>query len=135
VYPASRQLIPLLQLTAADRDQLVAFFANVAQLSNLTYIGPGGKSLRGVGAIPSIWNETLSGWIKRLPSNRMNPYPKPRSSLQIASGALPAYDCRNTGNPDYLPPIGTGAPPCRLQGPWTLNGTTAYYPRLTEAPR
>ncbi len=135
VYPALRQFIPLLQLTAADRDQLVSFFANVAQLSNISYIGPGGKSLRGVGAIPSTWNETLSGWVKRLPSNRMNPYPKPRSALEIASGGLRAYDCRNLGNPDYLPPTGTGAPPCLTQGPWTFNGRSAYYPRLLLAPK
>lgn len=133
IYPASRELIPFLQLLAVDRDQLVSYFTNVAQLSNVPFIGPDNKVLRGIGGIPSFWNETFAGWIKKLPSNRQNPYPKPRSALQIGEGGLRAYDCRNLGNTNYLPPTGSGSPPCIEQGPWTFNGKTAEFPRLTLA--
>jgi len=133
IYPAARQLIPLLQLLAVNRANAVAFAANVANLANITVIGSGGLSQRGFAAVPTFWNETISGWVKRLPTNRMNPYPAPGSALDIAHGGLRAFDCRNIHNPLYLPPTGTGAPPCLTQGPWTFNGKTAYYPRLTLA--
>jgi virulence factor Mce-like protein len=133
VYPATRELLPFLQLLAVDRDQMVAYFTNVAQLSGIPFIGPGNKVLRGIGGIPSLWNETLAGWVKKLPTNRQNAYPKPRSALQIAEGGLRAFDCRNVNNKLYVPPLGTGSPPCVEQGPWTFNGKTARFPRLTLA--
>lgn len=133
IYPVTRQVIPLLQLLAALRDSLPSFFANIGSFLNGTVDGPVGLT-HAAGAIPSIWNETLAGWKIRLPSNRPNPYPKPGAALEIAHGGLLSYDCRQLGNPDYFPPTGgTGAPPCRLQGPWTFNGKAAYYPRPTLA--
>ena len=41
------------------------------------------------------------------------------------------------GNPLVIPvtPPGTGAPPCKVQGPWTFNKISADFPHLTQAPR
>jgi virulence factor Mce-like protein len=134
-YPTARELIPFMQLFGLNKN-IVGILANVGNVTNGTYVGPGGVVLNyGVG-IPSVWNETISGWKKKLPTNRQNPYPKPPDGLLDTGriGVLKAYDCRNTGNILWLPPIGPGAPPCILQGPWTFNGVSAYYPRLQLAP-
>lgn len=135
LYPVARELIPFMELFAVNRAATYATFANVGSLQNGTMIGPGGKIKHYGTGIPTIWNETLSGWEKKLPSNRQNPYPKPGSLLDVARiGQLKAYDCRHTGNPEYLAPTGTGSPPCLLQGPWEFNGESRFYPRLQTAP-
>jgi hypothetical protein len=33
-----------------------------------------------------------------------------------------------------VPAAGTGAPPCKQQPPWTLDGQTRYYPHLERTP-
>jgi virulence factor Mce-like protein len=134
VYAAARQLIPVLQLASLSRDSIVGTFANVGNLLNGLEIGQAGRPIHFAGAVTSIWNETIGGWKKKLPTNRANAYPAPESALNVGRGGLRAYDCRNTGNPLYLPPTGTGTPPCKIQGPWTFDGVTADYPRLQPAP-
>jgi virulence factor Mce-like protein len=134
VYPATRQLIPFFQLASDIGDSIVAFFANVGSASATSYVGPGGYITHVVNGIPSIWNETLAGWVKKLPTNVENAYPAPGSAVEVAHGGLRAYDCRNIHNPLYLPPTGSGSPPCIVQGPWKFNGISRYYPHLTQAP-
>jgi hypothetical protein len=125
-----------MQLFAQNRAAPADILANVADIGNGTFVGPGGLVVGYIPGIPSIWNETIGGWTHKLPTNRQNPYPQPGALLETGQiGVLKAYDCRNTGNPLILPPTGTGAPPCFLQGPWTFDGKTAYYPRLLLAPR
>lgn len=135
LYPASRELLPFMRLFAVNRNATYSTFVNVASVLNGTMIAPGGLVKHYGTGIATVWNETLSGWVKKLPSNRQNPYPKPDSLVDISRiGQLKAYDCRNTGNPERLPPTGTGSPPCLLQGPWELNGKSRFYPRLELAP-
>jgi phospholipid/cholesterol/gamma-HCH transport system substrate-binding protein len=134
VYPATRQVIPFFQLASAIDQSIVAFLANVGSASATSYVGPGGYITHTVNGIPSIWNETIAGWVKKLPSNVQNAYPAPGSASQVANGGLRAYDCRNTHNPLFLPPTGTGSPPCITQGPWVFDGKSRYYPHLTQAP-
>jgi hypothetical protein len=77
----------------------------------------------------------MAGWVRRLPTNVQNPYIKPGGLLDLAKlGYDKAFDCRNIHNTLWLPPTGTGAPPCVLQGAWEFNGKKAFYPRLTLAP-
>jgi phospholipid/cholesterol/gamma-HCH transport system substrate-binding protein len=132
-YPLARQAIPFLQLLGLSRDSVIALFANVGSFFNISSIGAGGVPAKAIAGIPSIWNETPAGWVKKLPTNRQNAYPKPRSQLNIASGGLKAFDCRNTGNRLYLPATGTGSPPCAEQGPWEFGGVSRYFPHLEEA--
>lgn len=134
IYPVLRQLIPTLQLLATLRGSVSSFFANLEAFTN-GKVAAGGVTSGAIGGIPSIWNETLAGWKVRLPTNRPNPYPQPGEPLQIGHGGLLSYDCRQLGNPLYLPATGgSGAPPCILQGPWTFNGISSYYPHPTLAP-
>jgi phospholipid/cholesterol/gamma-HCH transport system substrate-binding protein len=135
VYTAARQLIPLLQLLSVDRSSVVGSIANEAQIQQGVMDAPGLGPVHYAAGAVTIWNESIAGWIRKLPTNRSNPYPAPNSELNIAHGGLKAYDCRNTGNPEYLPPFGTGEPKCVTQGPWTFDSTTAYYPRLYEGSR
>jgi ABC-type transporter Mla subunit MlaD len=133
--PTARELIPFMQLFAVNRTATYSTFANVGTLLNGTMVGPQGKVRRYGPGIATVWNETLSGWKNKLPTNRQNPYPKPDSLLDVARiGQLKAYDCRNTGNPLYLAPTGTGSPPCLLQGPWEFRGKNRFYPRLELGP-
>jgi virulence factor Mce-like protein len=133
-YPTARELIPFMQLLALNNG-IPGIIANVGDTTGGTYVGPGGVVINYGTGIPSLWNETISGWTHKLPTNRQNPYPKPPDALLETGqiGVEKAYDCRNTGNPLWIPPTGTGAPPCILQGPWTFNGKNAYYPRLQRA--
>jgi hypothetical protein len=133
-FPTSRQLIPFMQLFGADR-QIVRVLANVGSTLGGSFVGPGGVVLDYLNAVPTFWNESVSGWAHKLPTNRQNPYPEsPQALLETGElGVLKSYDCRNTSNPLWLPPFGA-APPCILQGPFVFNGRSAYYPHLTLAP-
>jgi hypothetical protein len=134
-YPTSRELIPIIQLMAANPTAPEAPFADVANLTGGAFVGPGGLVQHYATGLPTVWNETVGGWVKRLPTNILNPYVKPGGQLDIAKlGYIKSFDCRNVTNPLYLPATGTGSPPCVQQGPWTFNGKTAFYPRLTQAP-
>lgn len=132
----ARQLIPIVQLFAAYREEaLVAPIANTESVMNHALVGAGGRIVEaGAGAL-FLSNESFAGWVRRLPTNRENPYPEPDGFADLAKlGYDKSYDCRNIHNPEYLPPLGTGVPPCVTQGPWNYRGTTAYYPRLQPTP-
>lgn len=134
-YPTSRELIPFIQLAARSRTT-VNLAANLGSVINGTIVGPGGLVHPMGAAIASVWNETVSGWKHKLPSNRQNPYPRPPFGLLDSGklGVLKAYDCRHTDNPLFIPETGgNGSPPCILQGPWEFNGQSGYYPRLKKA--
>jgi phospholipid/cholesterol/gamma-HCH transport system substrate-binding protein len=134
VYPAARELIPVLQLLGANRNETLAVLGNVASLLNGRMIGPKGRTVAYGTGIPSVWNEIVGGWIHKLPSNRANPYPKPGGLNSIRDkGYVEAFDCRHLGNRPYLPPTGTGVPPCDTQGPWTFDGKSRYFPNLVPA--
>lgn len=136
IYPSTRELVPVMQLFAAYRyPSLVDVLANAGAFTNGRMVGPGGKIIaRGAGTA-TVWNESIGGWVKKLPTNRQNPYLKPTGLDELSRGqGAKVYDCRHTGNPLYLPPTGTGAPPCVVQGPWKFNGRSHYYPRLPLAP-
>lgn len=133
VHEGAREVLPLAQILTESRDSVVGSTANVASAMAGVVEGAQGQRLNYVAAFPTVWNETVGGWIKRLPSNRGNAYPAPGSARDIARGGLEAFDCRHTGNRLYLPPTG-GTPPCVTQEPWTFNGVAAAYPRLKRSP-
>jgi ABC-type transporter Mla subunit MlaD len=131
IYPTSRELIPVLQLLGTVRDSLILTLANVGQIHGGYAVGPGNVVTNYVPGVITLWNETIGGWIKRLPTHRGNAYPKPDFLKDI--GSYKSFDCRHTKNTLAVPALGA-APPCITQGPWTFNGVTAYYPRVQPAP-
>jgi len=134
-YPTARELIPIMELIAANPEGPVGAFANVANITNGVFVGPGGLVQHYATGLATVWNETIGGWKSRLPTNILNPYVKPGGLRDIENhGYVKAFDCRNTDNRPYLPSTGNGSPPCLLQGPWEYNGKSAFYPRLMEAP-
>ncbi len=135
-YPAARELIPLMDLLGDYRRQaLIGPLANGGAFTNGRVVGPGGKILGRAGGTVTVWNESIGGYVKRLPTSRANPYPKPGALDSLATtGVLNSFDCRHTGNPLLVPPTGTGTPPCVTQGAWTYRGKSAFYPRLLIAP-
>lgn len=134
LYPAARELAPVTSLVAADRFDIIGIMANIGSVMNGVSYGPGNKLLPYGTGFPTVWNEAIGGYEKKLPTNRPNPYPKPGALKLAPTGHLNAFQCRHTGNPLLLPPTGSGTPPCTEQGPWTLLGKTAYYPALDPAP-
>ncbi|UTI66732.1 MlaD family protein [Paraconexibacter antarcticus] len=132
LHPVLREALPVLQLLATVRDSAVTTFAGVSQIHNGTFLAEDGRVQHYANGIITLWNESIGGWVRRLPSNRGNTYPKPGFLDKIATG-LESFDCRHVHNPNYLPPFG-GTPPCITQGPWTFNGERRYYPTLQPAP-
>ncbi|MGE4426031.1 MAG: MlaD family protein [Solirubrobacteraceae bacterium] len=130
VHDALRELVPFMRLASLNRASIIANFANISALLGGVTVGSGGHLIHYGSAFLSVWNEIIGGYTKRLPTNTMNPYPKPGSVYDLQrNGVLSAYDCRNRDNPLIVPPTGT-TPRCITQGRWTANGDTAYYPRL-----
>ena len=135
VWPALREAVPIVQFAAEDPSFLIATAANLASATNAYVAGPGGTRQRYVRAVPMIWNEMAAGFEKPLPTSRQNQYPKPGSLAKIGKAPFEAWSCSNLHNEQTIPviPPGTGAPPCRVQGPWNFRGKSAYYPRLERA--
>jgi virulence factor Mce-like protein len=130
-YAAARQLIPVLHLLGLVRQSIITTTANVAQIHGGYVVGPGNVVTNYVPGVITLWNETLGGWEKRLPTHRGNAYAAPGFLNEM--GHYKSYDCRQVHNPLLLPALGSVAP-CDLQGPWTLDGKTAYFPHLQPAP-
>ncbi len=135
LYPALRELVPAVQFAATDPNFIAAPAANLAGLGNSYVPGPNGTELHYARAVPMIWNEMLAGAEEPLPTSRQNQYPEPGSLGSIGTTTPDAWSCDNLDNPQTVPviPPGTGAPPCKVQGPWNYRGTTAYFPRLHRA--
>lgn len=131
LYADSREIIPILQLLKLVNDSVVLTLANVGQIHGGYAIGPGNAVVNYVPGVITVWNETIGGWTKQLPSHRGNSYPAPDFLEDI--GRYKSFDCRNTRNLLNVPPL-LSTPPCRQQEPWTFNGTTAAFPRLQLAP-
>jgi phospholipid/cholesterol/gamma-HCH transport system substrate-binding protein len=142
LLPAVEQVAPMIDVVANYRNELIAGMANLGAVlqaqspANTTAAVdsiPAGtaKYLRAV--IP-INDESIFGQSHRPPTNRHNAYYAPGALSNLATG-LESSDCNNTGNTAEVPlPLGSGNVPCKVQGPWTFNGVTAYFPHLTAKP-
>lgn len=135
LYPATREITPIIELVSAYRRELVGTMANVAAALQATAPGADGTPVHYLRALVPLTEEASVGYTERLPSNRHNAYFAPGGLARLANGGLLASNCRNTTNPQTVPVIGSGAPPCRLQPPWTFDGRTAYFPHVDRVPK
>ncbi|MGI8921331.1 MAG: MlaD family protein [Solirubrobacteraceae bacterium] len=134
LYPLARQVTPGIDLVSRYATELTSAMANTGaalQSTGPSANGPGQHQLR---TLAPINEESQVGYSQRLPSNRHNAYFAPGELANLGNGGLQTSDCRDVSNPPTAPVIGTGAPPCRLQPPFSFNGLTQYFPHLTQAP-
>lgn len=134
VYPATRDITPLIDLVEAYRKELIATMANVASAAQATSPGLDGTPTHYIRTLVPITEEAFVGYAQRNASNRHNAYFAPGGLGRLADGGLLAADCRNTANPQQVPVMGNGAPECREQPPWTFGGATRYYPHVERVP-
>jgi hypothetical protein len=132
LYPAGRELVPVVQILEAYTNEIVAALANLGAATQATNVQPNGEALHYLRALVPVGNETVFGYARRPGSNRHNAYTAPGGLGALATGGLKAFDCNNVGNPTPLPVLGSGAPPCMVQAPWTFRGKTAQYPRAEQ---
>jgi virulence factor Mce-like protein len=130
LYPATREITPIISLVKRYRKELVATVANSAASNQATSPGIDGKPVHYLRSLVPVTEEALVGYEHRLPTNRHNAYFAPGELANLGKGGLLASNCANTTNPQIVPVIGTGAPPCKLQPPWTYDGRTAYFPHV-----
>lgn len=127
---AGRDLVPVLGTLETYRTDLVQGVAKAGAALNAT--SDGQHLLR---ALFVLFNESLVGYEQKLGSSRSNPYVKPGGLQSLIAGGQDSLDCSTATNPQTVPVIGQGAPPCKEQGPWTLLGRTALLPApQQEAP-
>ena len=137
LLPAMEQIVPVIQLSAVVRDSIVAAFANVASVGEGQIVqsnSPPHHFLASTTLALERGHRRVSEAAADQPPEHL---PGARLRARHRPGGLKAYDCRNTGNPLIVPviPPGTGAPPCVTQGPWTFNGLSRYFPRLSPRSR
>ena len=133
LLPAARQVAPVIDLVLAYRREVVATVANVGAASQATGPSDLGAPLHYLRTLLPTTNESFVGQSQRLASNRHNPYFAPGGLAAMSGGGLLASDCRNTSNPQTIPVIGSGPPPCRVQSGWTFQGQTRYFPHVAPA--
>jgi phospholipid/cholesterol/gamma-HCH transport system substrate-binding protein len=134
VYPATREITPIIDMVSAYRRELIATMANAGDAAEATSEGINGRPVHYLRTLVPFTEEGMVGYAHRLPSNRHNAYFAPGGLAAWVKGGLLAADCRNTANPQIVPVVGTGAPPCKQQPGWTLDGQTRYYPHLERSP-
>jgi phospholipid/cholesterol/gamma-HCH transport system substrate-binding protein len=134
VYPTTREITPLIELMTSYRRELIATMANVGSALQATAPGTDGKDVHYLRALVPVTEEAFVGYAQRNASNRHNAYFAPGGLERLSDGGLLASDCRNTANPQAVPVIGSGAPVCRQQPPWTFGGETAYFPHVERVP-
>ena len=143
---AARRAMPILHTTARDlrpvvdylglyRNELMAAFMNVAAATQDTFRQPGAReALHYLRVLIPVTNEGRVDQPRRLPTNRYNPYFKPRALDRLAQG-LESFSCRHLANPPAAPPIGSAPPDCTEQQPWSFDGgPPRAYHRLTRDP-
>jgi virulence factor Mce-like protein len=130
--PAGMDIVPVLELVTAYKDEIVANFANVASANQASLPKVGGGVQHTLRALVPLSNEDLLGAPSREPTNRHNPYFAPRQLDQLSTG-LPSWDCRNTSNGLNVPPLGSAPAQCKTMSPWTFRGQTRQYPHLERA--
>jgi len=122
LYPTGRQLVPVLQLVARYKRDIVGGAANVAAATNARF--PNGSNYLRV-LIP-ITNEAIVGAVQQYGSNRSNPYPESGWLDNLGKG-VKAFDCKNVNNPNQVSPLLGGPPPCIQQSPQVFQGRTSQY--------
>lgn len=129
--PVLSNLLPVIDFLDLYQKEVLNGFGNIASSTQWTTKTPGGEDYHYLRFLAPIMSENMFGLRRRLPSNRHNAYVEPGWMAKLATGQLPALDCRNTSNPQTVPILGGGGTiPCIEQKPFTFRGQTLSYPHL-----
>ncbi|MBX5442357.1 MAG: MCE family protein [Solirubrobacteraceae bacterium] len=98
-----RQLNPILAFLGEYRSELTAFFANPVAATQATSPDVDGNPVHYLRTINPVTPENLAIYPRRLPSNRANPYMKPREFLNLMRG-MASYETRQcaSGFPAFV---------------------------------
>jgi phospholipid/cholesterol/gamma-HCH transport system substrate-binding protein len=158
--PALRQLNPILSFLGLYKTEITAFFANTVATTQAT-APVGDDAVHYLRTTNPVNLENLAVYGSRLGSNRPNPYALPGMFRKLKDG-LEVYEDRqcSRGPIPTLGPVNaiagllggaslatqlvntiggvaagtsTPAPPCKKQGPFTVNGKTSQYPQVTAS--
>ncbi len=134
LHPAGRELVPLIQTLHAYREDAVTALAASAAVANATYPTADGKRQHVLRGLLIATNELPYGLAAPNATHRDNPYLRPGAMADLGRGGLRAFDCRHAAGSNAVPPIGTGAPPCLQQEPFSIAGGPAgSFPRVERA--
>jgi phospholipid/cholesterol/gamma-HCH transport system substrate-binding protein len=129
---AAEQIVPVIDLLAQYRSDLVAAMSNLASdlqastsANNLT------NSASYLRAVITLGRSSIFGASVRDPTTRTNVDYAPGELSNISSGGLLAQSCANATNVSQVP-LPFGNVPCRLQPafPWGHGVATSYFPRV-----
>jgi phospholipid/cholesterol/gamma-HCH transport system substrate-binding protein len=130
LYPAGRELAPVVDYTSLYRREIVGGIANAASATQGGIRLADGSLRRYVRVVPPITSEQLFGYPKKLRGYRFNPYHAPGSLANVGAGGLMSFDCRETGDLQVEPgprPRPVPGMPCIVQPPWTFQGEARSY--------
>lgn len=132
IDPAGRELVPILRTLEAYRRDIVASVSNTAAATNATVPRPGGAPKHYLRTLVQLNNELPFGQTARGGSHRENAYLPPLGlSPVLSGGTVRAISCREVDRADPFPVLGSGAPPCLQQEPYSLaGGPPGIVPRL-----
>ena len=132
-YQALTQLIPITRLFGVYKQAaLIGPVANTASMVNGRMIVDGHAVSRTALAL-YVSNETVAGWVKRLPTNRSDPYPPPTGLSELAKqGFLGLLDCPQHPQPALPAPPRHGRTTVRHTGTVDLRRSDRVLP-TTEA--
>ncbi|MBA2347114.1 MAG: MCE family protein [Solirubrobacterales bacterium] len=126
IDPAGRELVPVLRTLEAYRRDIVSSVSNVTAATNATTPRPDGKPKHYLRTIVQLNNEILFGQTDRGGTHRENAYLPPLGlSPVLNGGTVRSITCEDVSKADPLPALGTGAPPCLQQEPYSLAGGPA----------
>ncbi len=133
--PLAGDLVPVARLLESYKVDFTRSWAYVASATAATAASAGGRQVHYLRLILPIWNELVAEYAKRGPTNRANPYPAPGGLARLGQGkTLQTFGCDHLGNPQLVPVIGAGPPPCEAQGPLQVgDAKLARFPLLQRA--
>ena len=134
LYPAARELVPVLDFLQLYRNEAVAAFVNAASATQGSVKKGSGPPLHYVRGIPMLTPEQIYGFSERLYSNRYNPYIRPGGLDDLKGGkGFRSFDCRHAGKYKAFAFNGYN-PECVEQKPWGFQGDKRSFTHVERAP-
>ncbi|UJA21686.1 hypothetical protein HJD18_16675 [Thermoleophilia bacterium SCSIO 60948] len=97
LHPLGREIVPVTEYLARDRQEIIASWANTASFFQASEPRPGRPPLHYARGLLPINKENFLLYRDREPTNRSNAYPAPRW-LDRLPGALESFSCAHTSN-------------------------------------